>query len=271
VRNKAAGALSLLIPVATRVDPLLAELQAGLGLQTGGVKSSLYVALSGVFRFGADKISPSTHASAGISLLLSLGIEDEEVRSAACACIGHWIVAGGSACITQQLQAHPGSLCFRATSTSDSWKVRFDAVCAISHTAKELSLELQNPSSIYKDDLSLGQAFATCASALHKVMGDERIPLRQVGALAVGHIIRVLVHFQVHSAVVHLLLMRLGDACCEVSSDVRLDALIAMKSTCKFITSAISPSLPELLPKVTRTFFLKIISDCHVASPSCSR
>jgi hypothetical protein len=26
-----------------------------------------------------------------------------------------------------------------------------------------------------------------------------------------------------------------------------------------------------LLPKVTRTFFLKIISDCHVASPSCSR
>ena len=104
VRNKAAGGLALLIPIATRVDPLLSELQAGLGVQTGGVKSTLYVALSGVFRFGADKISPATHAGLAAAMMSSLGSEDEEVRSAASACVGCWVVAGGSACIAQQLQ-----------------------------------------------------------------------------------------------------------------------------------------------------------------------
>jgi hypothetical protein len=250
VRNKAAGGLALLIPIATRVDPLLAELQAGLGVQIGGVKSTLYVALSGVFRFGADKISPASHAAAASALLSSLGNEDEEVRSAASACMGCWVVAGGSVCVAQQLQAYPGSLCFRAASSSETWKVRFDATSAISHTAKELSLQMQSASCPHKDDAALGQAFAACAAALPKVMGDERVPLRQIGALAAGHVIRVLVHFHAHAAAAHTLLLRLGDACGEGSADVRLDALLAMKATCKFITSAISPSLPELLPKV---------------------
>lgn len=251
VRNKAAGGLALLIPIATRVDPLLSELQAGLGVQTGGVKSTLYVALSGVFRFGADKISPATHAGAAAALLSSLGSEDEDVRSAASACVGCWVVAGGSACIAQQLQAYPGSLCSRAASSSETWKVRFDATSAISHTAKELSMQMQAASCVLKDDASLGQAVAACAAALPKVMGDERVPLRQIGALAAGHLIRLLVHFHAHAAAAHALLLKLGDACCEGSADVRLDALLAMKSTCKFITSAITPSLPDLLPKVT--------------------
>jgi hypothetical protein len=64
-------------------------------------------------------------------------------------------------------------------------------------------------------------------------MGDERVPLRQIGSVAAGYVIRVLVHFSAHSAAVHALLLKLGDACCEGSTDVRLNALLAMKSTCK--------------------------------------
>ena len=102
---------------------------------------------------------------------------------------------------------------------------------------------MQNASCVYKDDAALGQAFAALSAALPKVIGDERVPLRRIGALAAGHVVRVLVHFPLHAAAAHTLLLKLGDACCEGSADVRLNALLAMKSTCKFVTSAITPSL----------------------------
>ena len=111
---------------------------------------------------------------------------------------------------------------------------------------------------------------AYCSVALSKVMGDERVPLRQIVVLAAGHVVRFLVHFPSHATSAHALLLRSGDACSEGSADVPLDALLAMKSTCKFITSTVTPSLPQLLPKVTsnKSYQLRIFS-LFWPAPSC--
>lgn len=104
VRTKAALALGKLMPLTTRVDPLVNELASGYEQAEGNaIKSSYLEALYNVFDKGGDKITPVGFQKAREVVTTCILSDDESIRQSAAQCIGSIIKFMAAAQVTDLL------------------------------------------------------------------------------------------------------------------------------------------------------------------------
>lgn len=178
VRVEAIEALSLLMPLSTRVDPLIKELVAGSlgknvteeGIAAAAVQTATLEALAVVLDKGGSKAKlPATVSSALEASQQLIGVTDEGIREAAAKVLGAACVLSGVDTATQVLEETVAR-----ASESDSSADRHGAACAIHYIlASKVGSEL-DPAMIE----------STLKDAAISLLSDDNATVREAGFVA---------------------------------------------------------------------------------------
>lgn len=185
VRLEAIDALGLLMPLSTRVDPLIKELVAGsmgkntvtasaAGENAGGVvvvQTATLEALAVVLQKGGKKAKlPETIASALDATTVLIGHSDESVREAAAKALGAACNIAGSEKTTELVVDS-----ILGGGTDDSGDIRHGKACSIRRIfTAEVSKDL---------DASLSSSLRKLAL---EYMRDEKLMVMEAGLVAIG-------------------------------------------------------------------------------------
>lgn len=89
VRSRASGCLGILVPMSTRLDPLLTELSLGVqGAESSAICVSFAEGISSVLKAAGSKASEEVLDKISRALLVTTVSEDEQVRSASAETLG---------------------------------------------------------------------------------------------------------------------------------------------------------------------------------------
>lgn len=97
VRARGASALSKLVALSPRVDPLVAELTEKLRTTTGGIREANLAAVAAIMEVVGDKISPSVSAGLQEALVEMLDSPEDVVRERASKCLAFAVAADADA------------------------------------------------------------------------------------------------------------------------------------------------------------------------------
>ncbi|KNC48670.1 uncharacterized protein AMSG_00448 [Thecamonas trahens ATCC 50062] len=167
VRVKAATALGILIPLQSRVDPLLTELSNGVGKSEDDVKETMLKALAAVLRVAGAKMKAKTQALLKPTLVAELGSTETGVRTEAALALSlfaSFLPADEAAALVDDVAlAEPSS----------DWLTRCGAVTFLGGVVANAP------------ELLAGRESAVMA-ALSAAAADDRAPIRMAAAEALG-------------------------------------------------------------------------------------
>mmetsp|Transcript_36317 Transcript_36317/g.82796 ORF Transcript_36317/g.82796 Transcript_36317/m.82796 type:complete len:2659 (-) Transcript_36317:74-8050(-) len=239
VRTRAAAALTKLTLHNPRVDPLVNDLVTNVKAAEGGVRESLLQALQGVLSRIGGSVSPAVLENTAAALRELLSHQDDTVRLKASAALGSLLAAARGAELAAALSPS-GSKALLAS--CPDWLLRHGRCATLQATLGQLPSEAV--------DAEVAQLVAGCVPFLRDCLKDDRVPVRQVAAGAVGRLVLVALNAPAAGSAVPVpeLLPALTAVLEDPSMEVRRSTLWTIKTLAKRSGGTLQPHLSLVVP-----------------------
>lgn len=178
VRVKAGYALSQLIVIHTRADPLFVEMHNGIkNSEDLTVKETMLQALRSVITSGGDKMSETLALSVLTTLTSSalLGHQEDPPRSAVGGCLGAMLHCLPAAALDNALQ---GQL---LTEDASDWTLKHGRSCAVFVALKE-----------HPDKIFASQYKEKICKVLLSYLTSDKVPIVCNGIRGIGYLVKYL-------------------------------------------------------------------------------
>jgi HEAT repeat protein len=225
VRIHGSSALSQLVKLSSRIDPLFSELADKLTCTNGAIQESYVGALVSILDIVRDKISQPVLFSLQDSLRPLLVSEEHNVRSQACVCLSQVLLLAG---------AENGNSLFSEIVfgvAAAAWTSR--------HSSAMLCKNLLSLSSVPSWVLDLMQEMT---SQLKLYCADEKVEIRSTALAALGLIIR---HDRCR---ISDILKTVAGCLSDTNKDINRTALRVVKRMAKCSPEAVRPHLALFVP-----------------------
>lgn len=232
VRNRGASALSKLVTLSPRVDPLIAELTEKLRTTDGGIREANLAAVASIVDVVGDKISPSVNAGLQDALVELLDAQDDTVRERASKCLAFAVAADADAGEANVLRY--GLADGKALGAGVQWPRRHSAALFLEHVL------LQNPSWV-------GSVAPSVRDALVVLGADEHVTVRASALRAIAALVK-----QSHAAP-DAFIGVLVDGVKHNNKDVCKTAVKIAKRLAKKDASAMRAHVSVLVPAIFQT------------------
>ena len=221
VRSRATRALERLVKMSTRVDPLINELLSGIKTAESNIKITFLQALEVVLGRAGKLATAPVQLSTQNQLTELMADDDDDVRVAAAAAFG---AQSGNVEDEAILGVMEGLLL-----RSEEWTKRHGQTLALASLIKHASST---------ERLSIAPAVATAAAQVPALIKDDRVPVRAAAAKVCEGMLRILMAAgassgDAHEAVQADLWKALVALIVDTSADVRISAIISVKSVSK--------------------------------------
>eukprot|EP01117_Protostelium_nocturnum_P009440 TRINITY_DN3367_c0_g3_i1.p1 TRINITY_DN3367_c0_g3~~TRINITY_DN3367_c0_g3_i1.p1 ORF type:complete len:2582 (-),score=1035.41 TRINITY_DN3367_c0_g3_i1:96-7841(-) len=227
VRIQAAEALGELVPLGTKLDPLITELLNNISSSEGSIQETLLTALQKVLLKAGSNISSEVMSKVGSSLIQLLENDEENIRLFAAKSLG----AYSKTISESQLNSVVSSL----LKDQNSWQQKH------SHSLALKSILYHSPSVFTEMD-------KTFLSVLSKWVTDEKVSVRQSSCETIGRI--VLLPQVIDSPTLLPFLTILSTLVSDNVSDVKITALRNIKRFAKRYPMIVTEYLNILVPVV---------------------
>ena len=247
VRDRAAKGLGRLVPLSTRIDPLVTELVTGAVSSPSGleVQTAMLKALGQVLGAAGDKVSPPVVGKAVDQLSGLLGHEQEALRKAAAGAVGRVVAlladdAALEAAVHSKLLARDakGS---SAAAAAQGQALALGAMLKGSRGDAKFVPFLADVVQVLKADVGTGGASAA----------SEQGPVRDAGLQALASLV---VYAHAHAAPAQVdgfvasVVPEMTAALSDLSSEVRKAAAGLIKAIAKTQPAALRPHLVTVIP-----------------------
>ncbi|KAI9078431.1 hypothetical protein K1719_039650 [Acacia pycnantha] len=217
VRSSAARALGMLSGLSTRVDPLVGDLLSGLQGSDSGVRGAFLTALKGVLKHAGKNMSVAVRGRVYNILKELIHHDDDQVRTYAASILGILTKYLEDIQLSELIQE------LLSLASSPSWPFRHGSVLALSSMIRHIP-----------PLVCLSSSFSSTLDLLKDALKDEKFPLRESSAKALGWLLLYQTqrdHFDrvLYKDVLSLLVSSTRDD----SSEVRRRALSAIKAVAK--------------------------------------
>ncbi|KAG7381488.1 eIF-2-alpha kinase activator GCN1 [Phytophthora pseudosyringae] len=238
VRARGASALSLLVTLSPRVEPLLAELTERLRTTTGGVREANLEAVASVVERVGDKLSAAGRSTLESALEEMLESSEDALRDGACKCLASSVAStansGDLEAAQKQLLDYGLANVSAADLQAQPWQRRQSA-------AVFTSLVLHKHSALLTADVT-----APLTTTLLALAQDEQTAVRNHALTAIGAVVKR----QEHAEDIFALVPVLVEGVTHKNKDVIRGALRVAKIVAKRSPEQTREHLTALVPAV---------------------